>query len=191
MGAQRMKIHLMKTMFPMMIGKKWVRLIITELPNVLKNIWNFKHHLLINQFLMLQAMGVMSPWRDIYISICPSGRLSQILCTKLSQNYWAKFNETWYSGNTPWECLRKCLDFELWPSCQCHQRSKGHKPKPFLCTVKPVFPATWTQRPPVLNGRPCLPPWFFPLFLTWIQRPPAFNGHGHLFNFPWIILTCI
>ena len=37
-------------------------------------------------------------------------------------------------GDIPWECLRKCLNFEPHDLIFSYQGSKDHKPKPFLCT---------------------------------------------------------
>ena len=71
----------------------------------------------------------VSPHQERHIafvlSVCLSVCLSQILCTELSQNYWANFDETW-SGYPlgMYQELIRC--WTMWPNFQGHQGSKGH-----------------------------------------------------------------
>ena len=52
--------------------------------------------------------GCLSSWlMDCSLYFIWSGHLSRILCTRLSQNSWANFDETWWGY--PWECFRNWL----------------------------------------------------------------------------------
>ena len=82
---------------------------------------------------------------DFVLSVCPSGRLSQILCTQLSQHSWANFDENWW-GYLLYMSKELIRFWTMLPNCQGRQGSKGHKPKPFLCTqYSPKFSSDFDE----------------------------------------------